>query len=377
MHTQRLLAKQLFNGTELLADQVLTIAEGKIQAVDQDIHRYDQVLDGLVAPGYIDLQVNGGGNVLFNASPSLASLTTIMTAHAQFGTVAMLPTFITDSVEQMQLAAQAIAQAIASNETGILGVHFEGPHLSQPKKGAHSSGFIRALSEQELAIYQRDDLGKKLLTIAPETVPPEQISEFIQAGCKVCLGHTNADFETATQAQEAGADGITHLFNAMSGLQGRAPGVLGAALLNDEVSCGLIVDGHHVAWSMCHLAIKTKPQGKVFLVTDAMPVVGTTSEEFAFFDRTVHLHDGKLTSTTGELAGSALDMATAVRNCVNELKLPLEQALNMASLYPAQYIGCEQQLGKLEAGFNASFVVLDQRLAVQQTWINGKLHYKN
>lgn len=369
IHTPR-----LFDGERFIDNQVLTIADGKILAIDEDTSQVDVVASGLVVPGYIDLQVNGGGGALFNDQPSVDKLKTIMAAHAKFGTTAMLPTLITDKVSVMAEAADAIAQAIKEGVPGIIGVHFEGPHLSVAKKGTHCADYIRAISEAEWQVLSRQDIGEVMVTIAPETVSAEEIQHMVELGIKVCLGHTNADYQTAEQAVNAGASGFTHLFNAMSPLQGREPGVVGCALLNDNTSCGLIVDGHHVDYASCKLAIKTKPQGKVFLVTDAMPPVGTEQTQFALYDRTVYVEDGKLTSTTGELAGSSLDMAAAVKNTHEGLGIALDESLRMAALYPAQYIYQDKDVvrGELKVGKQADFLILNDDLSVAQTWISGK-----
>ncbi len=381
MTTLRIHAQRLFDGQNFHDDQVLTIVDGKVFAITD--RKADDLCDyamaGLVAPGFIDLQVNGGGGSLFNDSPSLDNIKTIMTAHSKYGTTAMMPTLITDEVSVMAQAADAIALAVSGNETekvpGILGIHFEGPHLSLAKKGAHSAEYIRPISDEEWQILARKDMGEIIVTLAPETVSSDDVARMAALGVKICLGHTNANYQTAQKAVDAGATGFTHLFNAMSPLQGREPGVVGTALLNDNTSCGLIVDGHHVDFASCRLAIKAKPSGKVFLVTDAMPPVGTNDTEFAFFDRTVHLSDGKLTSTTGELAGSVLDMATAVRNTHQGLHIPLDEALRMASQYPAHYLYAQNEknnlIGALAIGKQADFVVLNEQLEVQQTWIAG------
>lgn len=376
MLTQRIYAKQFFDGSHFHTDQVLTVEQGVIKSIDQNITEYDQCLHGLVVPGFIDLQVNGGGGVLFNATTNVAGIKTMMQAHAKYGTTAMLPTLITDTVEVMQQAADAIAQSIQEKVPGIIGVHFEGPHLSVAKKGAHSEEYIREISDAEWQVLSRQDLGQVIVTVAPENVLPADIKKMIAFGIHVCLGHTNADFKTAQQAIDAGASGFTHLFNAMSPMQGREPGVVGSALLNDSASCGLIVDGHHVDYNSCKLALKTKPKGKMLLVTDAMPPVGTNDTEFSFFNRTVHLSNGKLTSTTGELAGSVLDMATAVRNSVEFLQVPLDEALRMASQYPANYINVKNK-GRLAINCQADFVELNDQQQVLSTWINGKKVYQS
>ncbi|RHW77536.1 N-acetylglucosamine-6-phosphate deacetylase [Colwellia sp. RSH04] len=374
MTSLRFHAHQLFDGEQLHTDQVLTIDNGKIIKIDQDISNVDVVSTELVAPGYIDLQVNGGGGVLFNDSPTVEKLNTMMLAHAKYGTTAMLPTLITDEVSVMAQAAEVISKAIANKVSGIVGVHFEGPHLSVAKKGTHCAEYIRPISEAEWQVLSRKDIGQIVVTLAPETVSVAEIEKMVSLGILVCLGHTNADYETTEKAITAGATGFTHLFNAMSPLQGREPGVVGSALLNDKTSCGLIVDGHHVDYASCQLAIKTKPQGQVFLVTDAMPPVGTDQTEFALYDRTVYLENGKLTSTTGELAGSSLDMASAVKNAHQKLGLSLEESIRMGSVYPAQYLyqNTEMPRGKLCVGMQADMVILNTDLTVKETWISGE-----
>ena len=375
MTTIRFHAARLFDGQNFVDDQVLTITDGVISAIDQDTSHVEVYAKDLVVPGYIDLQVNGGGGALFNDSPSLDKLKTIVGAHARFGTTAMMPTLITDKVEIMEQAADAIAQAITEKVVGIIGIHFEGPHISLAKKGTHCAKLIRPITTDEWKVLSRQDIGQVMVTLAPETVSSEDITRMVELGIKVCLGHTNADFTIAQQAVDAGATGFTHLFNAMSPLQGREPGVVGCALLNDNTQAGLIVDGHHVDYASCQLAIKTKPAGGVFLVTDAMPPVGCDMTEFPLYDRTVYVDNGKLTSSTGELAGSSLDMATAVKNTHLKLKIPLDEALRMASLYPAQYLYAKQKLirGELKVGMQADFLVLNDDFTVRETWIGGEI----
>ena len=367
-------AKRLFDGQNFIDDQVLTITNGVISAIDQNTNDVDVKSAGLVVPGFIDLQVNGGGGVLFNDSPSVDKLKIIMAAHAKFGTTAMMPTLITDKVAVMTQAANAISEAIAQKVPGIVGIHFEGPHLSLAKKGTHCAELIRPISAAEWQILSRKDIGQVIVTLAPETVSPQNITRMVELGIKVCLGHTNADFYTAQKAVDAGATGFTHLFNAMSPLQGREAGVVGCALLNDHTQCGLIVDGHHVDYASCQLAIKTKPAGGVFLVTDAMPPVGTDMKEFPLYDRTVYVENGKLTSTTGELAGSSLDMSTAVKNTHLGLHMPLDESLRMASLYPAQYLYANNNVirGELKVGMQADMVILNDDFSVSETWIGGE-----
>ena len=300
----------------------------------------------------------------------------MMAAHAAFGTVAMLPTLITDDVEVIASAADAIAQAVEAKEPGILGVHFEGPHLSVPKKGTHEESKIRPISEAEWAVYERTDLGIKMVTLAPECVEITDIERLVRAGVIVCLGHTNATFEETNAALAAGAKGFTHLFNAMSPFTSREPGVVGSALLADDAWCGIIVDRHHVSSGALKVALRSKPKGKLVLVTDSMSLIGTDDSEFEFFGRKVIRSGDRLNSTTGELAGSHLDMLAAVNNAATDLGLTFEEAVAMASEYPAQFVGASS-LGSLRIGSAASWVQLNQdNTQVLATVIDGQTIYQ-
>ncbi|WP_213996000.1 N-acetylglucosamine-6-phosphate deacetylase [Arsukibacterium sp.] len=334
------------------------------------------VLNGILAPGFIDLQVNGGGGVLFNTAPTLATLNTMVQAHARFGTSAMLATVITDSVALMQQTADVVAQAIAAKLPGIIGLHFEGPHLSVPKKGVHPAEHIRPLSAAELALYQRTDIGIKLITVAPENVTPDQIKQLTAAGMQVWLGHSNADAATVQQALAAGACGFTHLYNAMSPLTSREPGMVGVALTDKDSWCGIILDGLHLHPTAARLALAAKPKGKVVLVTDAMSPVGTDDTEFAFFSGKVKRDGNKLTNEAGALAGSVLDMASAVRYAIEVLDVEPGEALRMAARYPAEALGCADNRGQLRNGYQADMVLLDAQYRVQQNWIAGNSFYK-
>ncbi len=328
--------------------------------------------DLTLAPGFIDVQVNGGGGALFNTAPVIDSLRTMLKAHAGFGTTAMLPTVITDSVETMQRCADAIAAAVAAGEPGILGMHFEGPHLSVPKRGVHPTEHIRGLSADELALYGRTDLGIKLVTVAPENVTPAQIRQLGAVDVIVCLGHSNADGATVEAALAAGATGFTHLYNAMSPLTSREPGMVGVALADRNSWCGIIFDGHHVHPVAAKLALAAKPRGKMLIVTDAMSPVGTPDTEFPFFSGKVTRDGNKLTNEAGSLAGSVLDMAGAVQYAVTELGVAQGEALRMASLYPAEFLGIAGLYGRLQPGSRADLVLLDQNGVVQQCFIAGQ-----
>lgn len=366
---QTFIAQQLFDGEVFHRDTAFTVDGGKVLAVGVSAGADAVRLEGLVAPGLIDVQVNGGGGALFNNDTTVSALGKMSAAHARFGTTGFMPTLITDEVAVMQRAADAVSAALRQGVPGVMGVHFEGPHLSTPKKGTHEARFIRALSEEELAIYRRDDLGLKMVTLAPENVAPEDIRKLVALGVKVCLGHSNADGKTAAAGVAAGATGFTHLYNAMSPLHSRDPGMVGTALISDACWCGLIADGHHVSPEAMTLALKAKPQGKIMLVTDAMSLVGSEETSFPLFDRIVTRDGDRLTSTTGELAGSHLDMIGAVRNIRDWCGVELGEALRMASLYPAQFLGADG--GRIRAGAPADFIVLDEALQVEKTWIGG------
>lgn len=373
---QTLIAERLFDGHEFHQNQAITIEDGHIVALDTVAGAAEVRLSGTLVPGFVDVQVNGGGGALFNSNPTKACIETIGRAHARFGTTGFLPTLITDQVEVMALAADAVADAIASKSAGVLGVHFEGPHLSVPKKGVHPQSFIREISDAELAIFSRQDLGLKVVTLAPENVSVEVIRALVDAGVRVCLGHSNADYDTVVAALNAGATGFTHLYNAMSPLSSRDPGMVGAAIESQDAWCGLIVDGHHVHAAAARVAIAAKPRGKVMLVTDAMPPVGVDEEvSFELFGTQVLRVGDRLNAVTGELAGCVLDMASAVRNTVSMLGLSQAEALRMASLYPAEFLGLQNQLGQAKVGAKADLVLLNANGVVQQTYINGDKVY--
>lgn len=371
---QRFAVAKLFDGENWHEQVEIVVEEGVISRIQPAT---GNVLAGILAPGFIDLQVNGGGGVLFNTAPELATLTRMMQAHSRFGSTAMLPTLITDDLRVMQQSADVIAAAIAQRVPGILGVHFEGPHLSVPKRGVHPEQHIRGLSEQELALYTRTDLGIRLLTVAPENVTPAQIAQLTAAGVFVWLGHSNADAQTVQQALAAGACGFTHLYNAMSPLTSREPGMVGVALTDPHSWCGLILDGLHMHPIAAKLALLAKPRGKALIVTDAMSPVGTDDTEFAFFSGKVIRDGNKLTNEAGALAGSVLDMAGAVRYAIERLDVAPAEALRMASLYPAEALGIAAQRGRLLPGYAADMVLLDANWLVQNCWIAGRAHQEN
>ena len=325
----------------------------------------------MLLPGFIDTQVNGGGGVLFNDAPTVEAIRRIGAAHRRYGTTGFLPTLISDSVDVMRAALAAVEQALAEGVPGVLGIHLEGPYLAPARKGVHDPKFFHAPGSEELALLCAPHRGVRLLTLAPEQVSLASIGALAAAGVIVSAGHTAADYATTHAALAAGVRGFTHLFNAMTPLGSREPDVVGAALEDANSWCGLIVDGHHVHPASLRVAIAAKARGKMLLVTDAMPPVGADHPEFVLNGETIIAKDGICQTAQGVLAGSALDMASAVRNAVQLLGLPLEEAVRMASTYPAEFLGLGASRGRIAAGYRADLVVLDDEYRVQQGWIGG------
>ncbi|WP_426802665.1 N-acetylglucosamine-6-phosphate deacetylase [Xanthomonas campestris] len=323
-------------------------------------------------PGFIDIQVNGGGGVLFNNACTPQALATIAAAHRRYGTTGMLPTLISDTAEVMAEAIAATRQAIAQGVPGVLGIHLEGPYLSPARKGTHDAQKFRVPDAHEIAVDTSLDNGVTLITLAPERVPLDDIRAFVAGGAVVFAGHTAATYEQARDGIAAGVSGFTHLYNAMSPLAGREPNAVGAALEDPAVWCGVIVDGVHVHPASLRVALAAKPRGKLLLVTDAMPMVGADSPSFDLYGETITAIDGVVRNAAGALAGSALDMATAVRNSVQWLGVDLAEAARMASTYPAQCIGLGERLGRIAPGYQADLVLVDADVQVLATWVAGQ-----
>jgi N-acetylglucosamine-6-phosphate deacetylase len=338
--------------------------------VPVDVERID-LGSGTLLPGFIDTQVNGGGDVLFNDDPSVAGIAAIGAAHRRFGTTGFLPTLISDNLDVMAAAIDAVDAAITAGVPGVLGIHLEGPLLNPARRGIHSAEKIRAMSPEAMAVLTRPGRGKRMVTLAPETVEPGCIRQLAKAGIIVSAGHTEADCATVMRALDHGLRGFTHLFNAMSPLTSREPGTVGAALYDDKSWCGIIVDGFHVDPLVFRLALRAAPLRRFMLVTDAMPSVGGT-KEFRLNGETIQARDGKCVSASGTIAGSDLDMATAVRNCVELLGLSLEQASMLASTNPAAFLGLDGEIGSIAPGYRADLVLLDEQMQVVECWIGGE-----
>jgi N-acetylglucosamine-6-phosphate deacetylase len=322
-----------------------------------------------LAPGFIDLQVNGGGDVLFNDQPTMQGACTIAGAHRKFGTTGLLPTLITDSSEKMRLALDA-ANTVVSREPGVLGVHLEGPYLSPEKPGVHDPHQIRQPCADDLAMLTAPRNGVLLVTLAPEVVPPGFIARLVAAGVRVSLGHSMASYRQTRAAMAEGLTGFTHLFNAMRPLSSREPGPIAQALESPDAWYGLIVDGVHVDAAMLRLALRGL--GRPLLVTDAMPPVGGGRSSFSLHGETITVRDGCCVADNGVLAGTVLDMATAVKNCVRLLEVPLPDALRFASTHPAAFLGLGHVLGRLAPGYRTDLVAFDPNdVTVLATWVAG------
>jgi N-acetylglucosamine-6-phosphate deacetylase len=322
-----------------------------------------------LAPGFIDLQVNGGGDVLFNDQPTLEGARAIASAHRKFGTTGLLPTLITDSTEKMRLALEAAAAAIG-REPGVLGVHLEGPYLSPQKPGVHDPGWIRRPDTDDLAMLTTARDGALLVTLAPEVVPQGFIARLTAAGVRVSLGHSMATYAQTRAAMNEGLAGFTHLFNAMREMSSREGGPIAAALESPDAWYGLIVDGVHVDPAMLRLALRGL--GRPMLVTDAMPPVGGRRRSFRLHGEVIIVQNDRCVTNQGRLAGAILDMATAVRNCVRLLEVPLTDALRFASTHPATFLGLGQRLGALAAGYRADLVAFDPTdIRILATWVAG------
>ena len=372
----------LLNGRVLRADtfvrgQGVLIEQGRIVDVlpaDDARCRAAQPYDlggGLLLPGFIDLQVNGGGGVLFNDAPSVESIRAIGAAHRRFGTTAFLPTLISADLDIVARAIAAVRSAIAAGVPGVLGIHIEGPFLNVARMGVHDPAKLRELDPRALGLLSSLRGGRTLVTLAPEMTTPELIEQLVAAGVVVSAGHTNASYAEIRAALAHGLSGFTHLFNAMSQLTGREPGTVGAALDDQRSFCGIIVDGEHTDPVVLRIALRCKPLDRFMLVTDAMPSVGTNQGWFELQGRRISVRGQACWDEDGRLAGSNIDMASCVRNAVGMLGVPLPQAVRMASQVPAEFLGIAHEYGRIAAGQRANLVLTDDELNVRETWIDG------
>ncbi len=379
MRSLALAAAKIFDGENWHGDAAILLSGEGVEAivprhgVPQNVPVVET--NGMLVPGFVDLQVNGGGGVMLNGRQDVESIRTICAAHAAFGTTALLPTLITDTPEITARAVDAGAAAARAGVPGFLGLHLEGPHLSIARKGAHDPRLIRKMTtaDEEFLLAARARLPALLTTIAPESVEPSRVTALVNGGVVVSLGHSDTTHATARAYAEAGASMVTHLFNAMSQIGNREPGLAGAGLGCATLWTGLIADGFHVDPATIGIALRAK-QGpaRIFLVTDAMATIGTDMTSFTLNGRTIRRHGGRLTLEDGTLAGADLDMISAVRFMHKNVRVDLGEALRMASLYPAEAMGVEARYGRLGPGTRADIVNLSDDLDVESVWIGGE-----
>ena len=349
----------------------LTLDGGRIAAIGGDGGAAIDLEGGLLLPGFIDTQVNGGGGALFNDAPAPATIARIGETHARFGTTAYLPTLISDTLDKVAAALDAVDEAIAAGVAGCVGAHIEGPFLNPARKGIHDARHFRPLDDAAVDLLTRPRAGRVMVTLAPECNDLAAIRALAAAGVIVSLGHSDATYRQARAAIEAGARGITHLFNAMSPLVHREPGMVGAALEDPHVYCGLIVDNRHVHPAVLRVALAARPADRMMLVTDAMPSVGNDGRPFVLNGETIRVEDGVCVNADGTLAGCDLDMATAFANTL-AIGVPLEAVSAMASGNPADFLGLSATHGSIAPGRRADLVWLGRDHAVRGVWIGGE-----
>jgi N-acetylglucosamine-6-phosphate deacetylase len=370
-------ASTVFDGEECRSDCAVVIEGAKILRLMPRRELLPEMPatvlpDGAwLAPGFIDCQVNGGGDVLFNGEPTVDGIAAIAAAHRKYGTTSLLPTLITDTQDKMRAALDAADKAAAINPS-VAGIHVEGPFISPERPGVHNPAYIRPPTPRDLELLTALRRGVTVVTLAPECVPAGFIAALAKAGVRVSLGHSIADYRQAKAALAGGLTGFTHLFNAMPQLSSRNPGPIAAALETPEAWFGMIVDGEHVAPVMLRLALRGLAHP--MLVTDAMPPVGGSRAALMLYGQEeIAVREGRCTRADGALAGSALDMATAVRNCVELLQVPLTEALRFASAAPARFLGLDGSLGRLAPGYRADMTAFDPgSMRIFETWVAGK-----
>jgi N-acetylglucosamine-6-phosphate deacetylase len=368
---------RILAGERIVTGQTVLLADGRIEAVvlptDPRCRDADSVdLGGkILLPGFIDVQVNGGGGALFNDDPSPETIRVIGAAHRQFGTTGFLPTLISDDLDSIGQAIAAVQSSLDARLPGALGIHIEGPFLNWARRGVHDPKHLRRLDNGVISMLSSVRGGRTVLTLAPEMTTTDMIAQLAAGGILISAGHSDASYVQAAAAIAHGVRGFTHLFNAMAPLAPREPGIIGAALYDQNTWCGIIVDGYHVDPVMLKLALRCKRHDRFMLVTDAMPPVGSPATSFVLQGRTIHVSNGVCRDENGTLAGTALDMATAVRNAVQLLGLSIAEAARMASEYPAAFLGLESELGCIAPGYRANLVLVDDEIQVKRTWIEG------
>nr|WP_317891804.1 N-acetylglucosamine-6-phosphate deacetylase [uncultured Sphingomonas sp.] len=374
MSTIRFANGRVVTAAGTLDGATFTLTGGRIAAIDAAAPAAEREIDlagGWIVPGFIDVQVNGGGGVLFNDAPTVEGIDAIGRGHAPFGTTGFLPTLISDVPEAIARALDATEEAIAAGVPGCVGVHIEGPIINAARKGIHDPEKFRRLDDSLIELLTRPRLGKVLLTLAPEMVSHEDIRRLAAAGVILSVGHSDADHDTVAAAFAAGMTGVTHLYNAMSPLKHREPGVVGAALDDQNVYCGIIADGFHVHDAALRIAMRAHPRDRFLLVTDAMSCVGANVDSFVLHGQTIRVENGCCLGADGTLAGSALDMAGAFRHVVNRVGVTPEEAAFMSATAPAAFLSLSHDRGALAPGLRADWVCLTHDLQPAGTWIAG------
>ncbi|MET6998905.1 N-acetylglucosamine-6-phosphate deacetylase [Chitinophaga defluvii] len=352
---------RIFTGEQFITGHAVITDNGHITGVVPvaEIKADDNVVDlqgAMLAPALIDLQIYGGNGLLYSAHPSVEALSATNDYCRAGGAAHFMITIPTISREIMEAAIVMVRTYWQQGGKGLLGLHLEGPFLNEEKKGAHASKYIKVPTQQDIDwIIQNNDVVK-IITMAPENCTPAQIKALRTAGVVVSGGHSNATYEQATAGFNAGIDAATHLFNAMSPLQSRAPGIVGAIYDHDRVCSSVVVDGIHVDFAAVRISKKIMGQ-RLFLITDAV-----TSSTTGDYQHT--LKNGHYATTAGILSGSSLTMLKAVHNCVEKVGIPLEEALRMGALYPARVIGREDVMGRIAPGYQADMVVFDDQYQV-------------
>ena len=373
---QALLGSQIFCGERFYDDHALLV-EGKsiVDIVDKnntpDNFNKIELDQGILAPGFIDLQVNGGGGVLFNNSPNKESLNTIIKAHQFFGTTSVMPTVISDSLEVLEQCIKTVTEEIKNNSS-LLGIHIEGPFFNTKYRGVHQKQYISTINSDYLNLFESLKGFPVMLTLAPECISSQQLKHLTSLGIKTLAGHSDASYDELDDAIKNGLDGFTHLFNAMGQISAREPGVVGSALHFENTFASIIVDLHHVHPSLIQLAYQLKPKGKLFFISDSMATINHGKPSFELYDEVVNESDGRLVNSEGKLAGSSITQIDAVKNVYQKCNIPLNQALAMASRYPAEYLGIENHLGSLKPGYRADLVHFDSNFKVHNVWVSGK-----
>jgi N-acetylglucosamine-6-phosphate deacetylase len=334
---------RIFNGEEILHEHAVIVEGERIAGVVETVNLPTGISQikregGILAPGFIDLQVNGGGGVLLNNTPERAAVDTMVSAHRRYGTTAMMPTIVSDTALKQKACIEAVQAALSGGNQSILGVHLEGPFLDLDKRGIHKAGTIRQIQDTDMDWLCSLQMPAIIVTLAPEHTQAGQIRQLTDCGIFVCAGHTNARYKELSVAIAEGLRGFTHLYNAMRPQTGREPGVVGAALDSDTTWVGIIADGHHVHPANIRIAHKAKPRGKTLLVSDAMASVGGSESFFEIYGEKIEEEEGRLVNSKGVLAGSAIGMIDAVRISTELVGISLEESLCMASLYPAEFL---------------------------------------